>query len=647
MRLVGRVYERAFEFRRATQTARAAWIAWRTPQAPPVEPFEGSVGFEPLRFSEGDIPDLLGSMEVDHAIGRVHEVRGGESEADRCWQAFRSQRLAEYHVRRNDAADRSGVSNLSPYLHHGMIAAWTLAREAQETGGEGAAKFLDELLIWRELAWCFCKFCPRHDTLEALPSWARRTLSETADLRQRRPSLDDMERGRTSDMLYNLCAHSLLRHGHLHNNVRMTWGKTLAGWFFDPAEGLRRTLEWNHRYALDGCDPNSYGGVLWCFGQFDSPKPDAGSPLGAVRARPTNEHLRRLGDHRYAAAVHRSRGGVQSCLVVGAGLSGLMAARTLADHGVEVRVLDKGRGVGGRMATRRADGAVFDHGAQYFTVRDPRFARHVEAWLDAGVARVWTHHLATTVGAPHTGSPGHARHVGTHGMTSIPKHLARDLRLEINTRVAKVYPDGKGWTAETDDGRRWQAEALVMTPPVPQSLDLLLAGEVALADEDWAALRQVAYDPCIALLVTLDSPSGLPQPGGLLLRSDVVAWMADNTMKGISLGSGSLTVHATPAWSREHYEAQPEVLAESMLQAIRPHISGNVVGWQIRKWRYSVPVTLVPAECLFAKGLPPLVFAGDAFGGPRVEGAALSGVAAAGRLLSLPAASAETRRDVQ
>lgn len=76
--------------------------------------------------------------------------------------------------------------------------------------------------------------------------------------------------------------------------------------------------------------------------------------------------------------------------VIGAGISGLFAARTLADHGLPVTVFDKGRGVGGRMSTRRVDGRpCFDHGAQYFTARDLRFRQYVQSWLEQGVVAHW------------------------------------------------------------------------------------------------------------------------------------------------------------------------------------------------------------------------------------------------------------------
>ena len=109
----------------------------------------------------------------------------------------------------------------------------------------------------------------------------------------------------------------------------------------------------------------------------------------------------------------------KSCIIVGAGISGLLVANTLKLEGWTVTVLDKGRGVGGRMATRRLGEGTFDHGTQFFTVRSKRFADLVEGWLRAGVATEWTRGFADADGRPN--EDGHPRYIGAEGMTSIPK----------------------------------------------------------------------------------------------------------------------------------------------------------------------------------------------------------------------------------
>ena len=126
----------------------------------------------------------------------------------------------------------------------------------------------------------------------------------------------------------------------------------------------------------------------------------------------------------------------KSCIVVGAGISGLLAASALQREGWDVTVLDKGRGVGGRMATRRVGEGTFDHGAQFFTVRGERFAGLVEGWLGAGVATEWTRGFADAYGRPN--EDGHPRYRGAEGMTSIPKYISRGLDVRTGERALRV-----------------------------------------------------------------------------------------------------------------------------------------------------------------------------------------------------------------
>ena len=104
-------------------------------------------------------------------------------------------------------------------------------------------------------------------------------------------------------------------------------------------------------------------------------------------------------------------------IVVGAGLSGLAAAGALSSAGHEVTVFDKGRGPGGRLATRRIGPATVDHGAQFFTVRSRRFEAMVEAWISAGVVGEWTRGFADRIGEYK--EDGYPRYKGTRGMTAI------------------------------------------------------------------------------------------------------------------------------------------------------------------------------------------------------------------------------------
>jgi predicted NAD/FAD-dependent oxidoreductase len=213
-------------------------------------------------------------------------------------------------------------------------------------------------------------------------------------------------------------------------------------------------------------------------------------------------------------------------------------------------------------------------------------------------------------------------------MAAIPAHLARDVDVRLDLRVSAVSYDG-GWALRAENGDRFKARALLLTPPAPQSLALLDAGGVELPPETRQALTSIEYDPCLALLAVLDGPSRIPQPGGLWPGGETIAWMADNGQKGIST-LPCVTIHAGPAFSRDYFDADEAQVARLLLDEARRWLGADVTTYRLIRWPYSIPTQLHHEPALFCARPGPLAFAGDAFAGPRVEGAALSGLAAAG-----------------
>lgn len=314
-------------------------------------------------------------------------------------------------------------------------------------------------------------------------------------------------------------------------------------------------------------------------------------------------------------------------VVVGAGLAGLSAAHLLAaDH--EVTVVDKGRGVGGRMASRRIGDATLDHGAQFLTTHTDEFAGIVGEWIGAGAAQPWFDGLVGPQGV--TTSDGHPRYRGAPTMNAIARRLALGLEVQLSTPVQSVRHEPEGWVVATETDEL-HADGVLLTAPVPQSLALLDAGGVVLDDDDRSALSRIEYDPCIAVLAVLEGPSGLPAPGAVRGTSGPIDWMADNHRKGVS-AVPAVTVHTTAAFSRLHWDATDEAIVERVVDAwglaARP-IAGLV---QVHRWRYARPVVSHPDRSLLAQCTAPLAFAGDAFGGAAAEGAVLSGRDAARRM---------------
>jgi renalase len=324
-------------------------------------------------------------------------------------------------------------------------------------------------------------------------------------------------------------------------------------------------------------------------------------------------------------------------VVVGAGISGLLAARELVTAGWRVVVLEKGGEVGGRMATRRLESGTFDHGAQFFTVRSERFGGLVQEWLESGYVVEWSRGFADAENR--RDEDGHPRYRGADGMSTVPRHLARGLDVRAGERVVAARLRRDLWEVGTESGSQLTAEALLLTAPVPQSL-ALLSEEPSLPEEARRRLEAVSYSPCLALMALLDGPTDVPEPGGVQVKGQPLDWIGDNQRKGISRAPG-VTIHAGPEWSRAHFDADETRVAASLLafagEQLRTDLATRVLATSLARWRYSWVTRPFPEPCLVARREPSLIFAGDAFGPSKVEGAALSGLAAADHLLDRPA----------
>tara|TARA_R100000027_G_scaffold391_7_gene517 strand:- start:8189 stop:9109 length:921 start_codon:yes stop_codon:yes gene_type:complete len=305
-----------------------------------------------------------------------------------------------------------------------------------------------------------------------------------------------------------------------------------------------------------------------------------------------------------------------------------MVASELQEAGVCVKVVEKGRGFGGRMATRRMAGARIDHGAQFFTVRSEQFRQRVMGWLDQGIVHEWFR------AAPWDSGPEeYPRYRGNAGMTDVAKALAAPLDVERSVRLVNASWSGVGWRAESDGGRSYEADVLILTPPVPQSVALLSESGIQLPGSDWVALSEMDYEPCLTGLFVLSGPSGIPAPGAMKVKDGPVVWMGDNTQKGISPDVSAVTVHSSPEFARQYWDAADDERLPVLIEAASRHLDSDVVEASIHRWRYNVP-TRVWSSPFYWNDSFALGLAGDSFGGARIEGAALSGLALSRYLLS-------------
>jgi renalase len=317
-------------------------------------------------------------------------------------------------------------------------------------------------------------------------------------------------------------------------------------------------------------------------------------------------------------------------LIIGAGLAGLSAANDLQQAGHSVLVVDKGRGLGGRLAGRRIGAATFDHGAQFFTARESRFKAAVEGWIKEGIAEEW---YSSYPGRPN----GHPRYRGVPTMTAVAKYLATDIHVMRTTRVDSISQQGDGWLAELNNSETINAKAMLITSPVPQTIDLLATGQITVPTDKQARLNRIQYESCIAVMAILDGPTAIESPGAIALEDGPIAWITDNLQKGVSK-IPAVTIHASGDFSAEHLNHDRMEIGQRLIDAAGVYLGdARVTEYQVHGWRYSKPTIVDDAPCILLSettDLPPLAIAGDAFAGPRFEGAVQSGWAAAKALMN-------------
>jgi predicted NAD/FAD-dependent oxidoreductase len=319
--------------------------------------------------------------------------------------------------------------------------------------------------------------------------------------------------------------------------------------------------------------------------------------------------------------------------VIGAGVAGLAAARLLADKGHTVEIFDKGRGPGGRLATRRVDGFAFDHGAQYFTIKDARLDPYMRIWREQILVAPWRGRFGVLEsGAFIEQPPSHPRWVAIPGMSGLARQLAADLDVNLSVRITHVTRERASWRL-TDDGggHRGLFDWLVVAVPPDQAIPLLQdASDLA------ARAAAAVMDPCWAAMLGFEAPLNLPFEGAAVAGSPL-AWIARNDSKPGRKPGESLVLHANPAWSRDHLERAPEEVLPLMIDALTEALGrspGTPVYATAHRWRYAQVANPCPGGPRFDASLG-VGICGDWTSGPRIEAAWVSGLDLARQMLAV------------
>lgn len=259
-------------------------------------------------------------------------------------------------------------------------------------------------------------------------------------------------------------------------------------------------------------------------------------------------------------------------VIVGAGVAGLTCAHRLTEAGLDPLVLDKGRGIGGRLATRRAEGGLqFDHGAQYVTARSEGFGTLLGDAKQAGMGAYWD-----------DGS-GEQRFVGAPGMTALAKYLGRGITIRQNTEVSRIRRTTNGWSVTTPEGAL-DAAIVVVTAPAPQTVRLLDVGHPLAAE-----LADVVLEPCLTLMAALAPAAPRPFASRLDPR-EPLAWIAQDSTKPGRAGQACWVAQAGADWSRTHLELARDDIAQLMVPMLCDRLGAkrsDVRYSSAHRWRYA------------------------------------------------------------
>jgi len=298
-------------------------------------------------------------------------------------------------------------------------------------------------------------------------------------------------------------------------------------------------------------------------------------------------------------------------------------------------VFEKGRGPGGRLCTEHAGRWSFDCGAQYFTRRDSLlFGHHVETWLDSGVIRRWDGPIAVLGEAgPGTVRPAapEVRYVGVGGMSAVARHFAARLDVRYRTRVASCVRSADDWRLRAEDGQDLGVfSGVVVAVPAPEAVTLLAGTAIE------AAARDIDMSPCWSVLAGFADP--LPVLfDGAFVHGSPLGFVCRCSSKPGDSAAESWTLHATPAWSRAHVHHGEEVVVPALLKAFAEALTLDI---QVpafadgRCWRYASTPTPLGVRCLIDHDRA-IVACGDWCVADRVEGAYMSGLAAASAVLAM------------
>ena len=331
--------------------------------------------------------------------------------------------------------------------------------------------------------------------------------------------------------------------------------------------------------------------------------------------------------------------------VIGAGVAGLTCAQQLHQAGYRVVVIEKSRGMGGRLATRRLQGTHADHGVCYLKPKDDCFKALITTLLDRSILQPWTDTIYELDAEGQLIAPPEAnrgsRYASPTGISTIAKFLSTGLAIHLNQRVEAIRPIHQGWELQVElDGTRSgiTAAAIISAIPAPQAVALLES--IPEGEEVLTRLRSIQFSACISAIAVYSPQdlSAIPWKGVTSIHDPKIGWVGLDSSKQNSPSQPVVVVQSTAAFANRHLETTDlhpigQALLNRAAQFLEPWLATPEV-LQVHRWRYAFPINPLTEPFLSANTTSPLLFTGDWCGGNRVESAFLAGSSTAKQINS-------------
>lgn len=259
------------------------------------------------KVTHDSIAKLVSECDIDHSVKPSELYHGGTANGRKRLKHFLQKILPTYDETRSEPSV-DGCSRLSPYLHFGFLSIQEIVQGVEGSKAPKASKevFLEEAIVRRELSFNLTRYNPNYDSLSALPPWVMKTMRDHID--DPRPELmeaEQIEAGNTYDELWNAAQREIVATGHLHNYVRMLWGKKFIEWQRSYEMAFELLIHLNNKYGIDGRDPNSYAGILWCFGKHDRPWAPERPIFGLIRYMTSSSMGKKFKSKKYIEWTHQ------------------------------------------------------------------------------------------------------------------------------------------------------------------------------------------------------------------------------------------------------------------------------------------------------------------------------------------------------